>query len=95
MGRTVGLLGALLAGLLLVGVAGAHFSPDHDLSWHVIGSGGHESMASGSHRIYGTLGQLASGPAAGADHAVGAGYWYGVGRGFVLYLPILIKPQAP
>lgn len=84
-----------LAVLLLAGTAWAQVSPNFDLSWHVLGGGGREGMSSGSHQINGTLGQFAIGPAASTNHSLGAGYWYGVGRGFSLYLPILFKIQAP
>jgi hypothetical protein len=84
-----------LAVLVFAGTAWAQVSPNHDLSWHVVGGGGREWMTSGSHQTSGTLGQFAIGPAASPEHFLGAGYWYGVERGVALYLPIIIKLQAP
>ena len=95
MGKKWSFLLALLACLLLVGVVGAQVSPNHDLSWHVVAGGGREWMASGSYQVNGTLGQFAIGPATSTGHFLGAGYWYGVERGVALYLPIIIKLQAP
>jgi hypothetical protein len=81
----------VLASLLLVGSVAAQTSPGYDLSWHVVATGGREGATSGTHIMHGTLGQLAIGPA-GATHAVGAGYWYGLGqRLHGLYLPLIIK----
>jgi hypothetical protein len=86
---------SLAALLLLAGAAWAQVSPGHDLSWHVLAGGG-AGMASAGCGVNGTLGQLAIGPAGGAGHSLGAGYWYGVGPRAQLaphriYLPVVLK----
>jgi hypothetical protein len=83
---------SLLVILAVAGVASAQVSPAHDLSWHVVAAGG-AGMASGGHRVNGTLGQLAIGPAQGAEHGLCAGYWCGVRRevGYSIYLPLLTR----
>ena len=75
---------------LLAVAAWAQASPGHDLSWHVLGSGGPDTASAG-HLVHGTLGQFAVGPASSADHAAGSGYWYGIGRPYQVYLPLVLK----
>jgi hypothetical protein len=80
---------------LLAGMAGAQTSPQHDLHWHVVASGG-ASMATAGHRLQGTLGQLSSGPGASAHYILGAGYWYGIrpttpSPGYRIYLPLVVR----
>ena len=77
---------------LLAVAAWAQASPNHDLSWHVLGSGGPDTASAG-HLVRGTLGQLAAGPAGSADHAAGSGYWYGVGRPYQVYLPLVVRDR--
>ena len=81
-----------LALLLLGGVAWAQVSPGHDLSWHVIASGG-AAMASVGHRVNGTLGQLAIGPAGTAGHTLHSGYWQPLSpaAGWRTFLPLVVK----
>ena len=74
----------------LAGVVWAQTSPGHDLSWHVVGSGGAD-MASAGHVVRSTLGQLAIGPASSPEHEVGSGYWYGATRLYRVYLPVVVK----
>ncbi|MBN1139812.1 MAG: hypothetical protein JXM73_24790 [Anaerolineae bacterium] len=76
--------------VLLAVAALAQVSANHDLSWHVLASGGADTASAG-HLVHGTLGQFAVGPASGLDHAAGSGYWYGVGRPHRIYLPIVLK----
>lgn len=86
--------------LVLTGVVlQAQVSDNYDLSWHVLATGGREGMASGSHTVHGTLGQLAIGPATSGVTSVGSGYWPGV-RGSAgspvsvshrIYLPIVLR----
>jgi len=75
---------------LLAVAAWAQTSPGHDLSWHVLGSGGPDTASAG-HLVRGTLGQLAAGPVGSADHAAGSGYWYGIGRPYQVYLPLVLR----
>lgn len=84
---------ALLLLLALVGLVVAQNSPNYDLSWHVVATGGRDA-ASTNHALRGTLGQLAIGPAQSASAALGAGYWYRSGPGlsfFWLYLPLVVN----
>jgi hypothetical protein len=90
---------SILALLTLGGTVLAQVSDNHDLSWHVLASGGREGMASGSYAVYGTLGQLTIGPAASGETAVGSGYWSGVGGTaggpvsilYRIYLPLVYR----
>jgi hypothetical protein len=80
----------------------AQTSAHYDLSWHVLSGGGRQGMASGSHTVRGTLGQLAIGPATSGQTSVGSGYWCGIqqgaggpvpgpGPGYEIYLPIVLR----
>lgn len=96
MNRPAYLLFLLLVVAALAGApgAGAQTSPGHDLSWHVVAAGGAPMASAGAvHRVNGTLGQLAIGPAAGPAHAAGLGYWYGLlwETGFKVYLPLVTR----
>lgn len=97
--RMVAVAGVVLVFLALSGVAWAQVSPHYDLRWHTLAAGGREGMSAGSYQVHGTLGQLAIGPAQGSAHSLGAGYWYGIGRGvaefFERYLPVLFKISLP
>jgi len=89
---------SLVVCLAVIGVAWAQAS-GFAVNWRVVASGGGE-MASAGHAINGTLGQFAIGPAQGADHAVGSGYWYGIGveagpEEHQVYLPLLARPAIP
>jgi len=94
MNRLTYFLLLLLVAGALVGAtgAGAQTSPGHDLSWHVVAAGG-APMAGAGHRVNGTLGQPAIGPAAGPAHGAGLGYWYGLPQetGFKVYLPLVTR----
>jgi hypothetical protein len=87
---TRALLIALACFLLLVGTAWAISSAQHAINWHVIGDGG-GTASSAHYAVRATVGQSAIGPAAGSEHRVGAGYWYGVGRDNEIYLPLLMR----
>ena len=93
--RTVVLLLAVLALVASAGVAWAQVSPGYDLSWHVLSAGGIERASSGQYMVHGTVSQFAIGPAAGAEFAVGQGYWYGINTGFYLYVPLLFRSSGP
>lgn len=84
------LLAVLAACAALAGAVWAQASPGHDLSWHIVGSGG-AGMDSPGHTVRSTLGQFAIGPAAGPDHSLGSGYWYGATRLYRVYLPVVVK----
>ena len=86
-------LAVLTAAWVATGV-GAQTSPNYNLSWHVMGSGGPD-MTSAGHVVRSTLGQFAIGPADSPDHAVGSGYWYGIQLPIRFYLPLVLKNYAP
>ncbi len=76
---------------LLAGVAWAGSSANYDLNWQVICGGGAPSTV-GDVSLVGSLGQTATGPAAGGDYGLGAGFWYGLGEvEYSLYLPLILK----
>jgi hypothetical protein len=80
------LLVMLLAGAVYAGSAG------YAVGWRVMAGGGQKSV-SAQYQVQGTFGQLAIGPAQGAHQRLGAGYWYGVGKGerHPLFLPYVHK----
>jgi hypothetical protein len=85
----------MLSLLIFTSVASAQVSPNYDLSWHVVSTGGSEGASSGQYMVYGTMSQLAIGSAVGTAYGVGQGYWYGINLGSYLYLPIIVKTAAP
>ena len=95
---TWAILLSLVACLALIGLAWAG-TAGFALDWHVIGAGGGK-MASNSHAINGTLGQLAIGPAQSTGYAIGSGYWYGIRveagpPPLRFYLPLLTRATLP
>ena len=93
--RMLTIAGVVLVLLALSGAAWAQTSPGYNLRWHVVSAGGREGMSSSLHRVNGTLGQLAIGPAQGNAYQLCAGYWCGIGQAVVelskLYLPVLFR----
>ena len=89
-------LAALL--LLLGGAAAVAGNVIPPRPWQVFSSGGAAS-ANGTISLNGSLGQPVSGPAAGGEVTLGAGYWYGIRRGaegepprsYQIYLPLVVK----
>jgi hypothetical protein len=71
----------------------AQVSANYDLSWHVIAGGGGR-MAGTQHTLQGTTGQAVVGPAAGSGHTLCSGFWCGVGAGYRVYLPLVLR-NAP
>ncbi len=80
----------LVLALVLVGgtVVLSQTSTNHNLSWHVIGSGGAASPA--SYRLNGTMGQGAASPdqAASAHYKISSGYWQ---AGWQIFLPVTLR----
>ena len=62
--------------LLLVGAVWAE--DGYDLSWRVIGGGGHSS-SSADYALDGTAGQVAAETASGSSYTLAAGFWPGIG----------------
>jgi hypothetical protein len=52
------------------------------------------ATSSAGYAVHVTLGQTARGPAHSAQHAAGLGYWYRVGGGARIYLPLVVR-NAP
>lgn len=91
------ILGALVASLLLAGIAVADPS-SHSVDWWVMGGGG-ESRTAGSTTLAGTLGQAVAGVDGSGEYVVCTGFWYGLGScgdppGFSVYLPLVLR-EAP
>jgi hypothetical protein len=86
----------LLCVLALAGNALAMSSDHYGLDWFtpLTGSGGGPS-GSAHYAANVTLGQTAIGPAQSAHYATGLGYWYGVGGGARVYLPLVVVKYAP
>jgi hypothetical protein len=84
----------VLAGLLVAGTVQAQTSPGHDLSWHVIASGGREDMSSGAHSIDNTLGQTTIGLTASSASELEVGYWHGLGAEILAYVFLPNVPRA-
>lgn len=84
----------VLAGLLVAGTVQAQTSPGHDLSWHVVASGGREDMASGAHRIDSTLGQTTIGLTVGSAGELEVGYWHGLVAEILAHIYLPNVPRA-
>ena len=84
---------ALLLGLV-VGLVQAGSSATYAINWQVLAGGGQPAAGSGV-SLNGTFGQPISGPSAGSQVDIGAGYWYGAGRPATIYLPLLLKNFVP
>ena len=57
-------------------------------------SGGGAPASSGSGRVslHGSLGQTATGSSSGSGATLGAGFWYGLGKGvYEVYLPLTLR----
>jgi hypothetical protein len=83
----------LLAGLALAGAVWAGSSDVPAVDWQVLSSGGAPAVSgSESITLNGTLGQTAIGPSSVGDGDLGAGFWYGAGKGlFEIYLPLVLR----
>jgi hypothetical protein len=96
--RTVALL---LLALCLVGLASANADRvaraqsggGFDLSWHVVSNGGGPVASSSSFQLNGTVGQpgVGTGLVTGGSRQIGPGFWYGVGGGSTIYLPLVMR----
>lgn len=81
----------LLAGLALASIAWAGSSDGTAVDWSVLNSGG-APAAGGAVTLNGTLGQTAIGSSAAAHGSLGAGFWYGLGKGiYTVYLPLVLR----
>jgi hypothetical protein len=82
----------LLCVLALVGSALAMRSDHYWLDWFTpLTGGGGGPSSSGNYGANVTIGQTAIGAAQSAMYAVGLGYWFGVGGGARIYLPLVMK----
>ncbi len=85
------LLCAFLVGLTVAGVALAQVSPNFDVHWSLLSSGG-SSRQSASYRIGDTLGQVAAGQVSSPNYQVNSGLWqagFGSAWKYRVYLPIV------
>jgi hypothetical protein len=84
------LLGALLVSLTLADASLAQTSPNYDLSWHVMASGG-GAMHSTSYAVRGTMGQVIVGDVGSPAYMLRSqGYWY-PSTGYRVYVPLALK----
>ncbi len=81
-----------LGGLLLVQIALAMSSANYKLDWFtpLTGNGG-GAMSSANYAVNFTVGQTASSDLGSTNYKAGLGYWYGVGRSYLVYLPLILK----
>ncbi len=64
----------IAAGFLMVGLSPAAGIAQTQITHQVISSGG-TTMANGSHRLHGTVGQITIGSSANSSHALHSGFW--------------------
>jgi hypothetical protein len=82
----------LLCVLALAGNALAMRSDHYGLDWFTPLTGGGGGPSGSAHYAANfTIGQTALGAAQSAHYAAGLGYWYGVGEGVQIYLPLVVK----
>lgn len=81
---------SLLVAALMATVVQAGSSTHYAIRWDVVARGG-SAMSSAHYAIQSTASQTAIGPATSGSYRLGAGYWYGIGAGFAIYLPLVIK----
>lgn len=82
----------LLCALVLVGNALAMRSDNYWLDWFTpLTGGGGGPTNSANYAANFTVGQTARGAAYSTNYAIGLGYWYGVGGGYQIYLPLVIR----
>ena len=88
----VAIVVVLLGGLLLAQIALAMSSTNYKLDWFTpLTGGGGGAMSSANYAANFTVGQTASGASTSTNYQVGLGYWYGVGRSYRVYLPLIWK----
>ncbi len=77
--------------LLLASSVLAMSSTNYRLDWFtpLTGSGGPANSA--NYAVNFTVGQTVIGASSSANYGVGLGYWYGVGTGHKIYLPLVMK----
>jgi hypothetical protein len=87
--RKWAILGALVAGLLLMSAAQA--APNApNIDWWVIGGGGGSDTASGT-TLSGTIGQVIAGTDSDGTQELCAGFWCGAAAEYKIYLPLILK----
>ena len=91
--RTIFVGLVLLMLLFLVGVVWAGSSPNYSVDWSVLSGGGAAvESSSGEVALNGTLGQTTIGSSAAIQGELGAGFWYGLGKGeSTIYLPVVLN----
>jgi hypothetical protein len=81
----------LLLMLLLGGAVWAGSSHGPTVDWQVLSSSGAPAVG-GAVTLNGTLGQTAIGLSYAGHGSLGAGFWYGAGKGqYLIYLPLMLR----
>jgi len=87
------LLVALLFCPVLASLALAQSSTSFDLSWHVLGGGGH-GMSSATYAMEGTFGQVMVEEAESEHYGLAGGFWDPrLGEQHMVYLPLVLRVQ--
>ena len=83
----------ILVGLAVAGIAWAGSSDGMAVDWSVLSGGGAPAeSSSGTVALNGSLGQTAIGWSAATHGSLGAGFWYGAGKGmYTVYLPVVLR----
>jgi hypothetical protein len=91
--KQVTILLALVALLLLAGVALAQSGDPYGLTWSTVDGGGETSSRGGSFVLGGTIGQPDAGPLRGGFFTLTGGFWPGAaaGRTYHVYLPLVVR----
>ena len=79
---------------MLAAVVWAGSAADAGLDWRLVSGGGAPASGAGV-SLVASLGQTAIGPSGGSGYTLGAGFWYGMGRGggwaYQAYLPVTMR----
>ena len=87
----IGLILALIACLIIALSTHAMSSPNYAVDWMVPLSGGGGAASSTDYAINMTVGQTAIGKASSPSYAAQMGYWYGIAREQLVFLPMVQK----
>jgi len=86
------IVGALLCGLLLAGVALAMESDNYRLDWFTpLTGGGGGAASSANYAVNFTVGQSAIGASSSTNYGGCLGYWCGADVEYKIYLPLVLQ----
>jgi len=90
--RWLSLALALMAGLLVVGVALAQSGGGYDLDWWTADGGG-GAASGGGYALNGTIGQPDAGALSGGGYSLAGGFWGGgaAASEHNLFLPLILR----